>query len=129
MATIETIQKQIYRIRGKQVMLDRDLAHLYGVMTFNLNKAVRRNVRRFPPDFMFRLTSIEYDALRFQIGILKRGQHAKYLPWVFTQEGVAMLSGVLRSSRAIQVNIAIMRAFVRLRHALASSQDLTRRIE
>jgi phage regulator Rha-like protein len=110
-------------------MLDVDLAALYGVITKNLNKAVSRNVDRFPGDFMFQLSKPEYDALRFQIGTLKRGQHAKYLPYVFTQEGVAMLSGVLRSPRAAQVNIAIMRAFVKLRHAMQAHQGISRRVE
>jgi hypothetical protein len=86
-------------------MLDRDLAALYGVETKNLNKAVRRNLDRFPADFMFELTQEEAECLRFQFGTLKRGQHFKYLPQVFTQEGVAMLSSVLRSPRAVQVNI------------------------
>jgi hypothetical protein len=108
-------------------MLDRDLAVLYGVETKNLNKAVRRNLERFPADFMFQLTLEEVRgcaASRFQFGTLKRGQNVKYLPYVFTQEGVAMLSGVLRSPRAVQVNIVIMRVFVRLREALALHKDL-----
>jgi hypothetical protein len=125
----QEVQNRIYRIRGQQVMLDRDLADLYGVATFNLNKAVRRNVERFPVDFMFRLSASEYGALRFQFGILKRGQHAKYLPYVFTQEGVAMLSSVLKSPRAARVNIAIMRAFVKLRHAMLAHQGIARRVE
>src|SRR5258706_9093377 len=93
------VQNRIYRIRGQQVLLDRDLAFLYGVVTFNLNKAVRRNLARFPGDFMFRLSKAEYEAIRFQSGILKRGRHSKYLPYAFTQEGIAMLSGVLHSPR------------------------------
>src|SRR5947209_2393477 len=100
-------------------MLDRDLAALYGVTTGNLNKAVQRNLDRFPPDFMFQLTPDEAEALSFQFGSLKPGQHFRYLPRVFTQEGVSMLSGVLRSQRAVQANIAIMRVFVRLRETLA----------
>lgn len=107
-------------------MLDSDLAKLYGVTTFNLNKAVRRNRERFPDDFMFTLRQEEYRSLRFQIGILKRGRHSKFLPQVFTQEGVAMLSGILRSETAVRVNIAIMRAFVRLRRALAGAPESTR---
>lgn len=107
-------------------MLDRDLAAMYGVTTGNLNKAVRRNIRRFPTDFMFQLTMEE--ASRFQIGILKRGKNIKYLPHVFTQEGVAMLSGVLNSSRAEQVNIAIMRAFVRLRETLSLHKELAHKL-
>jgi phage regulator Rha-like protein len=118
----------IYEIRGQKVMLDRDLASLYGVTTGNLNKAVRRNLDRFPLDFMFQLTPSEAESLRFQFGSLKRGQHFKYLPFVFTQEGVAMLSSVLRSQRAAQVNIMIMRAFVRMRAALADNRDLARKL-
>jgi hypothetical protein len=120
----EQIEHIILLIRGQRVMLDRDLAALYGVETKNLNKAVRRNPDRFPPDFMFQLTADEAVGLRFHIGTLKRGQHFKYLPQVFTQEGVAMLSSVLRSPRAIQVNIAVMRVFVRLRQALALHKEL-----
>ncbi len=112
-------------------MLDSGLAELYGVTTFNLNKAVKRNQDRFPEDFCFRLTSEEYQALRFQIGILKsgRGQHRKYLPYAFTEQGVAMLSSVLHSKRAAMVNIAIMRAFVKLRQILATHRDLARKLE
>jgi phage regulator Rha-like protein len=105
-------------------MLDSHLAALYGVETKSLNKAVKRNIERFPPDFMFQLTAEEADCLRFQSGTLKRGQHSKYLPHVFTEQGVAMLSSVLRSKRAIQVNVAIMRAFVRLRETLSVHKDL-----
>ena len=118
----EQIEQVILLIRGQRVMLDRDLAVLYGVETKNLNKAVRRNLDRFPDDFMFQLTLDEAQALaisRFQFGTLKRGQNIKYLPQVFTREGVAMLSSVLRSPRAVQVNIAIMRVFVRLRETLS----------
>ena len=121
------IEHAILLIRGQRVMLDRDLAAMYGVTTGNLNKAVRRNLSRFPGDFMFQLTADE--ASRFQFGILKKGMNIKYLPYVFTQEGVAMLSGVLRSPRAEQVNIAIMRAFVKLREIIASHHDLARRLE
>jgi hypothetical protein len=120
----EQIEQAILLIRGQRVMLDRDLAALYGVETGNLNKAVQRNPERFPPDFMFQLTADEAGALSFHFGSLKRGQHFKYLPRVFTQEGVAMLSSVLRSPRAVQVNIAIMRVFVRLRETLALHEDL-----
>jgi hypothetical protein len=123
----EQIEQVILLIRGQRVMLDRDLAALYGVETKNLNKAVRRNLDRFPADFMFQLTLDEAQACaasRFQFGTLKRGQNIKYLPQVFTQEGVAMLSSVLRSPRAVQVNIAIMRVFVRLREALNLHKEL-----
>ena len=109
-------------------MLDRDLAALYGVTTGNLNKAFQRNPDRFPSDFMFQLTAEEAEASSFQIGILKRGKNIKYLPRVFPQEGVAMLSSVLRSPRAVQVNIAIMRVFVRLREALALHKELARKL-
>jgi phage regulator Rha-like protein len=112
-------------------MLDSDLAELYGVATFNLNKAVKRNLDRFPEDFSFQLSGEEHRALRFQIGILKggRGQHRKYLPYAFTEQGVAMLSSVLRSKRAMMVNVAIMRAFVKLRQMMASHRDLARRLD
>ena len=105
-------------------MLDRDLAELYEVKTFNLNKAVKRNRERFPDDFMFQLTKAEHNSLRFQFGILKRGKHAKYFPYAFTQEGVAMLSGVLRGPRAVRVNIAIMRAFMKLREMMLANKGL-----
>ena len=124
----EQIEQVILLIRGQRVMLDRDLAALYGVETKNLNKAAQRNLDRFPADFMFQLTAEEAECLRFQFGTLKRGQHFKYLPRVFTQEGVAMLSSVLRSPRAIQVNIAIMRVFVRLRETLALHKELARKL-
>jgi hypothetical protein len=120
------VELLIQMIRGQRVMLDRDLAAMYGVTTGNLNKAVKRNLSRFPADFMFQLTADE--ASRFQIGILKKGMNIKYLPYVFTQEGVAMLSGVLRSPRAEQVNIAIMRAFVRLRETLSLHKELAHKL-
>ncbi len=122
------VEQAILLIRGQRVMLDRDLAAMYGVSTGNLNKAVRRNLSRFPPDFMFQLTEDEAEASRFQFGILKRGLNIKYLPYVFTQEGVAMLSGVLRSPQAEQVNIAIMRAFVRLRETLSLHKELAHKL-
>ena len=114
MNDIQIIQSKIYEIRGQRVMLDRDLAELYQVTTGNLNKAVKRNIRRFPPDFMFQLTKEEWDSLRFQIGILEvgRGKYTKFLPHAFTEQGLAMLSGVLNSDIAIDVNISIMRAFI-----------------
>ena len=125
---IESIRNKIYEIRGQRVMLDRDLAELYGVTTGNLNKAVKRNIRRFPPDFMFQLTKEEWDSLRFQIGILDvgRGKYTKFLPHAFTEQGLAMLSGVLNSDIAIEVNISIMRAFVSLRQiaAIVKQSDL-----
>ncbi len=112
-------------------MLDTDLAELYEVETKVLNQAVKRNLDRFPADFCFQLTANEADALdrlRSQIVTLKRGEHRKYLPYVFTEQGVAMLSSVLHSPRAVQVNIEIMRAFVRLRRMLASNAGLARKL-
>jgi hypothetical protein len=102
---VERIEKLIYLIRGQKVMLDRELAELYNVKTKVLKQAVRRNIKRFPKDFMFELTKQENQSLRSQNVTLKRGQHSKYLPFAFTEQGVAMLSSVLNSDRAIQVNI------------------------
>ena len=104
--SLEPIKRKIYEIRGQRVMLDRDLAELYQVTTGNLNKAVKRNIRRFPLDFMFQLTKEEWNSLRFQIGILDvgRGQYTKYLPYAFTEQGLAMLSGILNSDIAIYTN-------------------------
>ena len=111
-------------------MLDSDLATLYGVTTFNLNKAVRRNLVRFPPDFMYQLSEVEFQNLIFQIGISSsKWGGRRHRPYAFTQEGVAMLSSVLRSTHAALVNVAIMRAFVKLRHAVLSRRDLARRVE
>src|SRR5258708_6585422 len=120
------IGQRIYFIRGHCVMLDSDLAELYEVETKALNRAVRRNASRFPDDFMFLLTGDEYEVLRCQIGTLKtgRGVHRKYIPLVFTEQGVAMLSSVLNSERAVQVNIAIIRTFVKLRELLDTNKDL-----
>jgi phage regulator Rha-like protein len=124
------IEHLIYEIRGHKIMLDSDLAALYEVETFNLNKAVKRNIERFPDDFMFQLTTDEYESLRFQIGILKtgRGKHRKYLPYVFTEQGVAMLASVLNSKKAIDVNISIIRAFVKLRQFVISEADVNAQI-
>jgi hypothetical protein len=124
------IESAICVVRGLRVMLDFDLAALYEVDTKILNQAVRRNLERFPDDFMFRLTSEEASSLRSQIVTLKkgRGTHRKYAPHAFTEQGVAMLSSVLRSARAVQVNIEIMRAFVRLRQMLQSNADLARKL-
>jgi hypothetical protein len=129
--SLELIERRIYLVRGLKVMLDADQAELYQVETFNLNKAVKRNLDRFPADFMFQLTSKEADSLRFQIGMSKpsgRGGR-RYLPYALTELGVAMLSSVLNSKRAVHVNIVIMRAFVRLRELLATHKDLARKIE
>src|SRR5271169_6558553 len=112
-ATAAMIANRIYAVRGQRVMLDRDLAELYGVPTRTLNQAVKRNRSRFPADFMFQLTAAEVRSLRSQIVISNAARGGRrYQPFVFTQEGVAMLSAVLKSERAVQVNIAIMRAFV-----------------
>lgn len=123
------IKSRIFMVRGVQVMTDRDLAELYGVDVKRLNEQVKRNVERFPSDFMFQLSKEE--CLRSQIATLNeaRGKHLKYMPYVFTESGIAMLSGVLRSPTAIEVNIRIMRAFVAMRHALASLAPLLARIE
>lgn len=126
----EVIEGKIYMIRGHKVMLDSDLAELYAVPTKRLNEQVRRNITRFPSDFMFQLSEDEAASLRSQIATLKkgRGEHRKYLPYAFTEQGVAMLSSVLNSERAIHVNIAIMRAFVKLREMLATHKDLARKL-
>jgi hypothetical protein len=127
---IERIEQRILRIREHNVMLDVDLAALYEVEVKVLNQAVKRNIERFPDDFMFQLTADEDVSLRSQFVTLEigRGRHRKYLPYAFTEQGVAMLSSVLRSPRAVQVNIEIMRAFVRLRRMLASNEDLARKL-
>lgn len=125
----ERIESKILLIRGEKIMLDRDLAELYGVETKMLKRAVKRNNKRFPEDFMFELTKEEYQVLRYHFGTLKRGEHSKYLPYAFTEQGVAMLSSVLNSERAILVNIQIMRAFTKLRKILASHEDLRRKLE
>lgn len=126
----EIIESKILFIRGKKVMLDRDLAVLYGVETRALNQAVRRNIKRFPSDFMFQLSQEEASELsRSQFVTLKRGQNIKYLPFAFTENGVAMLSSVLNSERAITVNIQIMRTFTRIREMIATHKDLQKKIE
>ena len=119
------IKKMIYDIRSQKVMLDSDLAALYEVETFNLNKAVKRNIERFPADFMFQLTKEEWENLTFQFGISKNQQHGgrRFMPYAFTEQGVAMLASVLNSPKAIGVNISIMRAFVKLRHYVLSKSD------
>jgi len=145
MQIIQSIQNRIYEIRGERVMLDRDLAALYEVETKALNLAVKRNIKRFPKDFMFQLTKEEFEALRLQFETsnirvnplrlqnetLKkgRGQHAKYLPYAFTEQGVAMLSGILNSDKAINMNIAIMRAFVEVGKILLKQTDLKEQLK
>jgi len=144
MRLIHSIQNRIYEVRGERVMLDRDLAALYEVATKVLNQAVKRNINRFPKDFMFQLNQMEYESLRFQIEALEqsdssrsqivtlnatRGSNLKYLPYAFTEQGVAMLSGVLNSDRAINMNIAIMRAFVEIRKVLLMESDLKKQLK
>ena len=126
--SIERIAAQVYIIRGQRVMLDANLAELYGVTTGNLNLAVRRNKRRFPMDFVFRLNAEEFDSLLLQNAISKGRGGRRTLPYAFTEHGVAMLSSVLRSDRAADVNVAIMRTFGRLRQMLATNEDLARQV-
>jgi hypothetical protein len=124
------INQKIFFVRGTRVMLDADLAQLYGVATKNLNKAVKRNASRFPTDFMFQLSSKDLHSLRFQFGTSKLGRGGRrFAPYAFTEQGIAMLSSVLRSARAVQVNVAIMRTFVRLREMLATHEELRRKID
>lgn len=124
----EAIASRILMLRGERVLLDADLAELYGVETKTLNRAVRRHRDRFPHDFMFQLTGEEAGNLRYQIGTSSWGGR-RYLPLAFTEQGVAMLSSVLHSKRAVMVNIEVMRAFVRLRRILATNADLARKLE
>jgi len=127
---VERIVRGIYLIRDKKVMMDRDLAELYGVDTAQLKRAVKRNIERFPPDFMLELTKQELEDWRCQFGTsngIRMG--LRYLPMAFTEQGVAMLSSVLRSRRAISVNIQIMRAFTQLRQMLSTHEDLKKKIE
>lgn len=137
---IERVISKILLIRGNKVILDKDLAELYEVETKSLNRAVKRNIDRFPSDFMFQLTQIEFknlrsnsetSSLRSQIGTIKnqRGQHRKYLPYVFTEQGVAMLSSVLNSKKAILVNIQIIRTFTKLRELLSTNKELRIKVE
>ena len=137
MQIIQSIQNRIYEIRGERVLLDRDLAALYETETKALNLAVKRNLKRFPRDFMFQLSKEEFESLRFQIETSKNGESmrlqietskgrggTRYLPYAFTEQGVAMLSGILNSDKAISMNIAIMRAFVEVRRVLLQQGDL-----
>ncbi len=125
---IEIIQNKIYLIRGRKVMFDKDLSDLYGVLTKQLTRQVRRNMERFPEDFLIQLTREEFNGLKCQFGTSSWGGVRK-LPLAFTEEGVAMLSGVLHSERAIRVNIQIMRTFTKLREMMTSHKDLARKIE
>ena len=125
----DVIATRIQEVRGKKVMIDRDLAKLYGVKVKRLNEQVKRNIKRFPDDFMFRLSWEEAESSRSQIATLNQGKNVKYLPYVFTEHGVAMLSSVLNSERAIQVNILIMRAFTKIREILLTHKELAIKIE
>ena len=143
MQIIRSIQNRIYEIRGERVMLDRDLAALYEIETKVLNLAVKRNIKRFPEDFMFQLTKEEWESLRFQIETLESGTSLRfqnetskkgrgglrYLPYAFTEQGVAMLSGILNSDKAINMNIAIMRAFVEVRKVLLQQSDVKEQLQ
>ena len=127
----DSLGASIYTVRGERVMLDSDLAAVYGVETKFLNRAVKRNATRFPERFAFQLTENEWNALRCQIGTLNagRGRHRKYWPYAFTEHGAVMLATILNSDRAIQASIAVIDAFVRLRHLLSANQELARRID
>lgn len=126
---LQTIQTKIYELRGQKVMLDYDLAGLYEVLTKNLNLAVKRNSRRFPQDFMFQLTKTEWDNLRLQFETSKKKGGTRYLPYAFTEQGVAMLSGILNSDKAIDVNIAIMRAFIALKQFALTNTELNNKLK
>lgn len=131
MNNLEIITNKIYIIRNQKVMLDYDLATLYEIETKVLKQSVKRNIDRFPEDFMFELTESEYKSLRSQIVTLEigRGKFSKYLPFAFTEQGVAMLSGVLKSEKAIKINIAIMRTFVILRNSLLNLEEITSKVK
>ncbi|MBV9243023.1 MAG: ORF6N domain-containing protein [Acidobacteria bacterium] len=127
--TLDHLERRIYEIRGYKVMLDSELAELYGVTTKRLNEQVRRNLERFPDDFSFQLTGEEHETLRSQFATSKIGRGGRrYMPYVFTEQGVAMLSSVLNSQRAVQVNIAIMRAFVNMRKLVATNADINKKL-
>jgi hypothetical protein len=127
---LEVIEKKILLIAGQKVMLDSDLAALYGVTTKRLNEQVRRNLKRFPSDFIYQLSAEEFESLRSHFATIKigRGKHRKYLPYVFTEQGIAMLSSVLNSDRSIEVNIQIMRTFVKLREMISTHKDLAKKL-
>jgi phage regulator Rha-like protein len=126
---VESVAQKIYLIRGQKVMLDSDLAVFYGIDTKALNQAVKRNVDRFPENFMFQLNIEEYESLRSQFVTLKRGQHKKYLPYVFTEHGVVMLSSVLKSKKAAQVSIAVVNAFIKMREYLATHKQILEKLK
>ena len=126
----ETIERRILLVRGQKVLVDSDLASLYEVSTKRLNEQVKRNIERFPADFMFQLNAEEADALRSQFATLDtgRGRHRKYLPYVFTEHGAIMAASVLNSTRAVEVSVQVVRAFIRLREVLATHKDLARKL-
>jgi hypothetical protein len=126
---LQVIQTKIYEVRGQKVMLDFDLAELYEVQTKNLNLAVKRNLKRFPVDFMFQLTKTEWESLRLQIETSNTRGGTRYLPYAFTEQGVAMLSGILNSDKAIDVNIAIMRAFIALKQFALTNTELNNKLK
>ena len=127
---VELIERRIYLVRGQKVMLDADLAELYQVPTFRLNEAVKRKADRFPEDFMFQLTAVEAESLTSQIAMSKTGRGGRRtMPYAFTEHGVTMLSSVLNSDRAVQMNILIVRAFIQMRDLLATHKDLAARME
>ena len=126
---VERIESRIFLVRGEKVMMDSDLAKLYGVETKMLLRAVKRNIGRFPSDFMIQLSKEEFENLRFHFGTSSQWGGRRYPPYVFTEQGVAMLSSVLTSERAVKVNIEIMRAFVKLRQMLASNAELARKLD
>jgi phage regulator Rha-like protein len=127
----EKVISKIYFIRGQKIMLDKDLAELYGVETKVFNQAVRRNIERFPDDFMFQLTQEEWNSLRSQFVTLEkgRGKYSKYLPFVFTEQGVAMLSSILNSKTAIQINIQVIRVFTKMRELMSTHKDILLQLE
>jgi hypothetical protein len=128
---VDQIEPLIHEIRGQKVVLDSDLAMLYGVETKALNRAIKRNPERFPSDFMFQLTAEEFDSLRCQSGTLKtgRGQHRKYLPYVFTEHGAFMAASVLNSPRAVEVSVFVVRAFVKLRQLVLAHKELAGKLD
>jgi len=125
----EFIADKIYKIRGHKVLLDSDLATLYSMETKVLKRATKRNIERFPKDYMFELSRVEHNSLRSQIGTLEKGKHSKYLTMTFTEQGVAMLSGILRSPTAIHINIQIMRVFVKMRNLITRYEELLEKVE
>jgi phage regulator Rha-like protein len=128
--TTDQLGRLIYEIRGERVMLDSDLASIYGVETKALNRAIKRNRDRFPKDFVFQLTQDESELLRYQIGALKtgRGRHRKYLPWVFTEHGAIMAANVLNSRRAVQMSVFVVRAFLKMRVLLGDKRELAQKL-